>query len=565
MSKYILGINLAAHDTSACLLRDGNLVGFIEEERLTRVKHTGGVPRRAIDQLLKGESISIDQISHIAISTDVKEKFGDMLEYWRNFRILDFPRIFASFVRDKRKFKKLLRNLKKEYAYKGSIEVVDHHIAHLASAYLVSPYKKSAILSIDGGGDGLVGRTALGEKNKIKLIDRTLRPHSVGILYEQITKFLGFNNYGDEGKVMGLSSYGEPGVYKKVFNDIIKFNKNGSCKLNTKYFKIKKNGLTRGTFSPSGTLYKALGSMRKRKDPITQRHENIAASLQQITEKSIFHILNALHKKTKCENLCLSGGVILNSVANGKLHKETPFKNIFIQPIAYDSGNAIGAAFYLWNSVLKQEREYLWKSCYLGPSFSTEEVEKYLKNLRLNYERLDSPTKKGAELISQGNIIGWFQGNMEAGARALGNRSILADPRRKEMKDIINARVKHREAFRPFAPSILIEKINDYFKDDHPVPYMERVFTIRAEKRKEIPAVTHVDGTGRLQTVAESDNKLYYNLIKEFEKITNIPVVLNTSFNVNGEPIVCTPEDAIRCFFSTGLDCLVIDKFLIRK
>lgn len=565
-NRYILGVNLAAHDTSACLLNNGGLISFVEEERLTRVKHTGGqVPYKSINSVLKDGGISIDQVPCIAISTDVMEHLSDSLKYWVSFEMKNLARVLVPVLRAKIKFNRMLKEFKKTYSYKGEITIVDHHLTHLANAFLVSPFKKSAILSIDGGGDGLVMRTGYGNENQITILDKTTRPHSVGLLYERTTSYLGFPGFGNEGKVMGLSSYGDPAIYRDIFKDIVLLNKDGSHKLNLKYFRIKKTGPLSGTFSFSNLFYRKLGPERKPKEPLTKRHEDISASLQEITEKAIFHALNDLYQKTKCDNISLSGGVILNSVANGKIHRRTPFKNIFVQPLAYDAGNAIGAAFYVWNCVLEQKRNYVWKTCYLGPSFSSFEIEKYLQEIRLSYEKLDNPPQKAAELIADGKIIGWFQGKMEAGARSLGNRSILADPRKAEMKDIINSRVKHRESFRPFAPSILKEQTGEYFEDDLPVPYMEKVFMIKPEKRSQIPAVTHVDGTGRLQTVAYEDNPQYYNLIKEFEKITEIPIVLNTSFNVQGEPIVCTPEDAIKCFFSTGMDCLIIDKFLIRK
>jgi carbamoyltransferase len=464
------------------------------------------------------------------------------------------------------KFRQTLQNFKHRLSSHTKVFLVNHHVSHLASGFFLSPFSKAAILTVDGAGDGLTSLLACGDNNQITKINSAEFPYSIGLLYYLVTKHLGFGGFdGGEGKVMGLSSYGDPNRYIEIFRDIIKLKSNGAYELNMKYFTIFHTGFLRGTTRFSDYFTKKFGPIRKSGDPILKEHEDIAAGLQQVIEETVVHVLKYLYEKTKCENLVLSGGVALNSVMNGKLHRQTPFKNIFISPIAYDGGNAVGASFYVWNVILANPRHYQKASCYLGPEFSDESVKHILDDNKLNYEVLDDAPKRAAELISDGKIVGWFQGRMEAGARALGNRSILADPRRAEMKDIVNKQVKHREPFRPFAPAILAEKVGEYFEDNLSVSFMERVFNIKPEKRKLIPAVTHVDGTGRLQTVTRQDNNLFYNLINEFNRITGVPVVLNTSFNVKGEPIVCSPIDAIRCFYSTGMDYLIIGKFLIKK
>ena len=563
---YILGIHFSSHDTSACLLRDGKIIGFIEEERLNRIKHTIEFPSQAIDTLLKSEGISLDQVDYVAIPTTHSTPFGKLLRFISNFDLRWTILMIAMSFKYQFKYTRTLQRFKRRLN-KDRTEVifVEHHTAHMANAFLVSPFKNAAILSIDGGGDGLTNRLAYGEENKIQNITSASLPHSIGFLYYLVSHYLGFASAGAEGKVMGLSSYGDPDSYIDLFRDIVQFKDNGIYTLNRQYLTMRPSGFLSGSVDVSDYFIKRFGPPRVKGKPISKRHENIAASLQKITEETVAHVLNHLHNTTKCDNLVLGGGVALNSVMNGKLHHLTPFKNIFVQPLSYDGGNAAGAALYTWNVILGRPRQYQLDTCYLGPEFSSNNILQSLKEAKLNFEILEDPSRRAAELVADGKIIGWFQGKMEAGARALGNRSILADPRAVDMKDTINARVKHREPFRPFAPAILEERMTEYFEDSIPVPFMERVFRIRPDKRNLIPAVTHIDGTGRLQTVNEKSNQKFYRLIKEFHRITNVPVVLNTSFNIRGEPIICSPSDAIRCFYTTGIDYLIIDKFLLSK
>lgn len=563
---YILGINFSSHDTSACLVRDGELLGFIEEERFNRIKHTSEFPARAIAYLLKQEGISQDKIDYVAIPTTQNMPLGILLRLsfsfgWRGIMSIIMMNLKYRFkyLRTLQKFKQRIRNSPTKIVF------VEHHTAHLANAFFLSPFQKAAVLSVDNNGDGLSSRLAYGEGNRLKFIDSLKLPHSIGLLYYIITQYLGFTEESGEGKVMGLASYGNPDRFIDVFRDIVQLKPGGSYTINTKYFIAKSSGIFGHAVNVSDLFIRQCGQPRRSGEPFTKEHEDIAAGLQKITEETVVHVLNYLYNKTKCENLALSGGVVLNSVMNGMLHRKTPFKNIFVQPLAYDGGNAVGAAFYVWNVVLGRSRRYQLSSCYLGPEFSSDTVRGTLEEMKLNYEILENPSKRAAELIAEGKIIGWFQGRMEAGARALGNRSILADPRVPEMKDIVNKHVKHREPFRPFAPAILENNLSEYFEDSVPVPFMEKVFTIRPERRHMIPAVTHVDGTGRLQTVNKQGNPRFFDLITEFNRITGVPVVLNTSFNIKGEPIVCSPADAIRCFYSTGIDFLIIDRFLLKK
>ena len=563
---YILGINFSSHDTSACLLRDGRLLGFVEEERFNRVKHTYEFPHRSIAYLLKTEGISMDQVDYVAFPTSDSVPLRLLIRNSLRFGISGALPLVVMNLRYRFKFWRSVRNFKRGLAGRTKVVLVDHHDSHLANAFLVSPFKEAAILTIDGAGDGLTSQLALGDGTSIKRINSIEFPQSVGLLYLLITMHLGFGDWdGGEGKVMGLSSYGNPDRYIDTFRDMVTFKSDGTYVLNKRYLRVKRTNFPSGTIRFSRCFFDKFGPQRKVGEPISQQHQDIAAGLQRIVEETVVHVLNHLHKKVKTDNLVLSGGVVLNSVMNGKLHRQTPFKNIFMQPIAYDAGNAIGAAFHVWNVLLGKPRDYTFDSCYLGPEFSRDEIQETLEEAKLNYEVLDNPSRRAAELIADGKIIGWFQGKMEAGARALGNRSILADPRKAEMKDIVNKQVKHREPFRPFAPAILQENVGEYFEDNLPVTYMERVFSIKPQKRSLIPAVTHVDGTGRLQTVSKQNNQQFYDLISEFNKITGVPVVLNTSFNIKGEPIVCSPFDAIRCFYSTGMDYLILGQFLLSK
>ena len=450
---------------------------------------------------------------------------------------------------------------------------LEHHIAHIASAYYCSPWEKAAGFSYDGSGDFVSTMMARCQGSDIEVLDRVYLPHSLGSFYTMICEFIGYKKYGDEGKVMGLAPYGKD-KYSEEVRKIIGL-KNGSFQLDLKYFKplgsnqgmeVLPDGTVRLARHFSDRMEKTFGEPREAHAEILQRDMDLAFAMQQRFEEVVFHLLNELHKRVPLEDLAMAGGCALNSVANGKLFSTTPFRRTWIQPAAGDEGLAVGAALHTYHSVLKQPRRQELKHSYLGPEFSESRIEGDLKKAGLRYTKLERELllEKVAHQIAQGNVVGWFQGRMEWGPRALGNRSIVAHPGLPNMKDVLNARIKHREWFRPFAPSILAESQHEYFEHDHPSPFMLHVYKIRPEKRKELCAVNHVDDTGRLQTVACHENPLYYDLIKTFGKKTGIPVVLNTSFNEN-EPIVCTPAEAIDCFQRTKMDVLAIGPFLALK
>jgi carbamoyltransferase len=450
---------------------------------------------------------------------------------------------------------------------------LEHHIAHIASAYYCSPWEKAAGFSYDGSGDFVSTMMARCEGNEIEVLDRVFLPHSLGSFYTMICEFIGYTQYGDEGKVMGLAPYGKDGACAEIAKIVAP--KNGGFHLDLSYFKplgsnqgmqVLPDGTVRLARHFSDRMEKLFGEPRKLHAEITQRDMDLAYALQRRFEEIFFHLLNQLHRRMPLENLAMAGGCALNSVANGKLFDLTPFRRTYIQPAAGDEGLAIGAALHTYHSVLKQTRRHELKNSYLGPEFSDARIQAALQSTGLQYRKLERATLLDAvaEQIAAGNVIGWFQGRMEWGPRALGNRSIVAHPGLPNMKDILNARIKHREWFRPFAPSIMADYQHEYFEHDHPSPFMLHVYKIRPEKRKELCAVNHVDDTGRLQTVTREENPLYYDLISAFRRRTGIPVILNTSFNEN-EPIVCTPEEAIDCFQRTRMDVLAIGSFMVVK
>jgi carbamoyltransferase len=469
-------------------------------------------------------------------------------------------------------FAKLFNKPKQEF--KNKICNIEHHRSHLASAFFASPYEESAILSIDALGDFCSTMIAKGKGNQIEVIDNVLFPHSVGFFYTALTQYLGFNHYGDEYKVMGLAPYGQPKYLDKM-EKILMLKPNGKFELNLDYFVHHKVGITTTILENndptpskiySDALETFLGVARKKEEPLTEFHKDIATSVQRHCENIIFHILNHLHKITGLDNLCIAGGVAQNSVANGKITDNTPFKNVYIPSAGHDAGTSMGSALYQYNHILKEPRMPAIYNAYTGSKFTNEEIESFLKSRNIIYKKLsdedlyDVVTDK---LIEPG-VVGWFNGRAEFGPRALGGRSIIADPRNEKAKELLNAKIKRRESFRPFAPSILKEYVNDYFTKNHEVPFMEKVFPIKPEKHKEIPAVTHVDGTGRLQTVDKNITPRYYNLIETFRKKTGVPILLNTSFNEN-EPIVNTPEEALNCFLRTQMDMLVLENCVIDR
>jgi len=576
---YILGLNAYHGDSSACLLKDGKIICAFEEERFTRKKHWAGFPQNSIQACLDESSINFDDINYITVSRDPKFNLTKKIKY-----LLSRPLSIINFS-NRVKNRSLINDLSSDFVKRFNLELknlepklkfVEHHSSHLASAFFASPFEKSALLSIDAFGDFSSTVIAIGEGNKITRLGEVNFPHSVGQFYTAFTQYLGFRHYGDEYKVMGLAPYGSP-VYIKEMEEILKCTKNELelFKLNLNYFlhhskgvqtKIHENNDPTPSITFSKKIEKLFGPARKSGEELTQKHFDIASSVQKHCENTIFHILNILHPLCHTDNLCIAGGVAQNSVANGKITRNTNFKNIYIPPAGHDAGTSIGSALYFYNHVLSETRSEPMHNPYLGTSTSNERIKELLneRNIKFDYFEDDELCKKVAKLLNDGNVVGWFHGKAEFGPRALGGRSILVDPRRKDAKDLLNAKIKRRESFRPFAPSILKEFVNDYFEINDSVPFMEKVFPIRSEKHKLIPAVTHIDGTGRLQTVDKNHSPKYYELINEFYKLTNIPILLNTSFNEN-EPIVNIPEHALDCYLRTSMDVLVLENCLITR
>jgi|694.fasta_scaffold52378_2 carbamoyltransferase len=575
----ILGLNVYHGDSSACLLKDGKVICAFEEERFTRQKHWAGFPKHSIQACLDTLSISIESLDYITISRDPKQNLGKKIKFlFKNI-------IYITNFYNRAKNSSLINNLSNDFEknfgvdkfiVEKKIKYVEHHFSHLASAFFASPFEKSAILSIDGFGDFTSTALAIGEGNRITKLFEVNFPHSIGQFYTAFTQYLGFHNYGDEYKVMGLAPYGLPKYLKEMEQILSVCNLNDNLfKLNLKYFthhikgvqtKIEKSNDPTPSLTFSHEIEKLFGLSRKPGDEITQDHKDIAASIQRHCENVIFHILNILYKETKLDNLCIAGGVAQNSVANGKLSRNTPFKNIYIPPAGHDAGTSIGSALYYYNQILGMNRVSAMFDPYLGSFTSNAEIEVLLKSRDIKFEFLENEerNRKVAKFLSDGLVVGWFQGKAEFGPRALGGRSILVDPRRKDAKDLLNAKIKRRESFRPFAPSILKENVKDFFEIIDVVPFMEKVFPIKQEKQSLIPAVTHVDGTGRLQSVDREISKNYHELISEFNKLTGIPILLNTSFNEN-EPIVNLPEQALDCFLRTNMDVLVLENYIVTR
>lgn len=563
---YILGISCFYHDAAAALIKDGQLIAAAEEERFTRKKHDTSFPINAIKFCLEQAGITAQQLDYVGFYEKPISKFDRLLSQ----HIEMFPRSFWSFYKampswlvEKLRVPTVIR---KKLGYKGRIIFIDHHMAHAASSYLVSPFTESAIMTADGVGEWTTTSFGHAKGNDIRLIKEIKFPHSLGLLYSTITAYLGFKVNNDEYKVMGLAPYGKP-RYVNELKKMIDVKDDGSYTMDMSYFDYHYK-LT----MPSKNFVKLLGPKRKPEGPMEERHKDIAASVQKVTEEIYIKILNQLYKETRSENVCIAGGVALNSVANGKIAENTPFKHIYIQPAASDAGTSLGVAYYIWNTILKNKQRYVMRHAYWGPGFSTKEIKDYLDKSGIRYKEFrsdDDLMKTTAKLLWNNNVIGWFQGRMEWGPRALGARSILSNPCNPKMQDILNLKVKHREKFRPFAPVIPAEDAHGYFefKGEVPVPadFMLMVYPIKKDKQKHLPAVTHVDGSGRLQTIRKEQNSRYYGVIKEFQKLSGIPVLVNTSFNIRGEPIVCTPQHAYRCMMGTGIDYLVMDRFLIAR
>jgi len=579
---YILGINAHHPDSSACIIKDGQLIAAAEEERFTRIKHWAGFPGESIGYCLKEAGIGPQDLDYIALNKDP----GANLHKKIAFVLLSG--ISPVLVRNRLFNISKIKGIKDELSQKFSISrkkirakfyYIQHHRAHLASSFFVSGFQEATVISIDGFGDFTSCMVAKGKANKLYILYEINYPHSLGIFYTAFTQFLGFKSFGDEYKVMGLSAYGKPNLAQKLKKVLI-LRPRGRFRLNLEYFSFyrNRNSMLWNNTEPvledvfSEKLIKEFGPARKCDEEISEFHYDIAASVQKIYEESLFHILNNAYNATGIHNLCLAGGCALNSLANGKIFGQAPFKEIYIQPASSDGGGSLGAGYYLYNHILDQKRKFIMKDAYWGPAFNRSQIEtllnknkEQLKGCAIEIIESNSELcRKTAEFIAQSKIVGWFQGRMEWGPRALGNRSILADPRKNEMKDILNARIKKREWFRPFAPAILLEDLGDYFEKDYPDPFMLKVYRVKQDKVKIIPAVTHIDGTGRVQSVNRDDCPLFWQLINEFKVITGVPMLLNTSFNEN-EPIVCLPQEALDCFLRTKMDVLVLGDYLIKK
>ena len=572
----ILGLNMFHADASAAIVLDGEVKFAVAEERLNRRKHFGGFPGLAIKACLDAVGANISDIDHVAVGQDSDANLAKKVQY-----ALANPAKVLNFIRLRQR-KEAMRNVR--WLIANALEVdpaqlrfqehhLEHHIAHIASSYYCSPWDKAAGFSYDGSGDFVSTMTARCEGNTIEVLNRVFLPHSLGSLYTMICEFIGYTQYGDEGKVMGLAPYGRD-TYCHEIDKIVQLEDHG-FQLDLNYFKplgsnqgmqVLPDGTVRLARHFSDRMLRLHGEPRQPHTEITQRDMDLAFALQRRFEEVFFHLLNQLRQQVPLDDLAMAGGCALNSVANGKIFDRTPFRRTYIQPAAGDEGLAIGAALHTFHSVLKQPRRHEIKHSYLGPEFSDSRIQSALRSVGLQCQKMDRRMLLDAVAaeIANGKVVGWFQGRMEWGPRALGNRSIVAHPGLPDMKDVLNARIKHREWFRPFAPSILAEHQHEYFEHDHPSPFMLHVYKIRPEKRKDLCAVNHVDDTGRLQTVTRDENPVYYDLICAFHRKTGIPVVLNTSFNEN-EPIVCTPEEAIDCFRRTHMDVLAIGSFLVLK
>ena len=582
---YVLGLNSFHGDAAACLLNDGKIVAAAEEERFRRVKHWAGFPAQAVRYCLQEAGIGLDAVDHVALNQDSRahlwRKVCYTLSRRPHFRMV-FDRIRAK--RKRADISALLRDCSGGEVFRGKVHHVEHHLAHLASAFLVSPFDEAVVVSVDGFGDFASAAWGVGSASTICVDERVHFPHSLGIFYEALTQYLGFPHYGDEYKVMGLASYGRP-AYLDEMRRIVELRDDGTFRLNLEFFRHDRENISYqwDDGSPevgvlfSQALVDLLGASPPEGAPVTEKHKDIAASVQAMYEEAFFHLLNHAYRRYRLDTLALAGGCAMNSVANGKIYGHTPFRKLYVQSAGGDAGGALGAALIADQTAAgsarsRSRRDFVMKHAYWGPQFTEDEVRVVLDDRRnellaagctvqavTGEEALCAMT---AQAIADAKVIGWFQGRMEWGPRALGNRSIVCDPRREDMKDILNLKIKRRESFRPFAPSILREAVAEWFEVDDDVPFMTQVYPIRAEKRRIIPAVTHVDGSGRLQTVEKGANPRYYRLIEAFRAITGVPLVLNTSFNEN-EPVVCLPEEALDCFLRTRMDVLVLNNFMI--
>lgn len=557
----IMGINYYFHDTSACLVKDGELLVALEEERFSRDKHTWRFPELAIRKCFEITGLDIRDVDHVAVSINPAKDISKKMAYAARLGTKAMPFIKHEFLGTF--FKNRL--LKKWYretwpGRQPQLHLVNHHLAHAVGSYYVSPYEHAALLSIDGSGEW--STTLLGEINNghFSCYSESLFPHSLGSFYEAATQFCGFKPNYDEGKTMGLAPFGDASVFADKMSELIAIDAEGRVKIDLDYFAYQNAGHNR-----LGQKYIDTFGQPRSDGVIEKHHEDVAAAAQKVLEDKVLQMCRVLEQRSTADYLVIAGGVSLNSVMNGRILRETRFKDLYVMPAAGDNGTSIGAAYYVYNHKLKNTKRFFHSNPFVGTEYSDEQIEKILKDCKLSYEKSDNICEDAAQILHEGNIIGWFQYKMEIGPRALGSRSILADPTRPDMKDKINAEVKHREAYRPFAPSAIAEVRNTYFDIEVEAPFMLKVCQVREAYQSRLPAITHVDGSARLQTVREETNPLYYRLIKAFGERSGIPVVLNTSFNIMGEPVVESPLQAIRCFFSTGLDVLVIGSFIVRK
>ncbi|MGD2110619.1 MAG: carbamoyltransferase [Phycisphaerae bacterium] len=562
----VLGISCYYHDAGAALVRDGRLVAAAEEERFNRLKHYNDFPEQALAYCLKEASITIHDVDHVVFYEKPLVKFNRILETILASWPLSYSQWLKAIPLWLSHRLRIGREIQSKLGIDSDILYCQHHIAHAASAFLVSPFDEAAIITADGVGEWTTTSFGAGHGNRIDMHKEVRFPHSVGLLFSAITAYLGFRVNDAEWKVMGLAPYGRP-EYVDKFREVVDIKDDGSIRLDLRYF-----AHTHSTTRTFSRRWESLFGQPQR-DPeaeLTDFHRDIAHSGQKTVEEIMLKAAAHVQRETGMENLCLAGGVGLNCVANWKILRQSGFKNIFIQPAAGDSGGALGAAFYVYNTVLDNPRTFRMDHALWGPSFDYLQIKATLDQARANYDHVDDEEQlltRTARMITEGKVVAWFNGRLEFGPRALGSRSLLADPRDPNMKDVINAKVKFREAFRPFAPAVLKERAHEYFDmpEGMDAPYMLLVPEVRPDARSIIPAVTHKDGTGRVQTVTEDTNPRYYRLIRTFERLTGVPVLINTSFNVRGEPIVCTPQDAYHTFVHTGIDALVMGNFVVTE
>ncbi len=585
---YILGISAFYHDSAACIVKDGEIIAAAQEERFTRKKHDHNFPQKAIEYCLKEAGISASQLDLVAFYDKPFLKFERLLETYLTFAPIGFQSFIKAiplWIKEKLWMKEMIKD---KLGYQGKVIFPEHHESHAASAFYPSPFQKAAIITMDGVGEWTTTSFGIGEANDIQLLADIKFPHSLGLLYSAFTYYTGFKVNSGEYKVMGLAPYGEPKYKQLIYDHLIDVKEDGSFRMNMEYFNY-----CQGLTMTNEKFHKLFGgSPRIPETKLTQKEMDLARSLQEVTEEIVLKIGNHVYRETGLKDVCLAGGVALNCVANGRLLREGPFKNIWIQPAAGDAGGALGAALIGWYKYFGNPRSVdgktdKQKGSYLGPQFSDEEIYSFIQSKNLKAKKLneDELIKTVSNLIASEKVIGWFDGRMEFGPRALGARSIIGDARSPKMQATMNIKIKFREGFRPFAPSVLFEKVGEYFEIDKESPYMLLVADVKKERRRkmteeeenlwgidklnvvrsDIPAITHVDYSARLQTVHKETNPRYYKLIEQFEKDTGCVVIINTSFNVRGEPIVCTPEDAYKCFMRTNIDYLVLGNYLLAK